>query len=161
MNVYWQVSPELVIGATEKAGYNSIRRALSRCLRMSADMVKQRGLRSRLYLRHPITRFASAYAYFTANGHWPVRVIPITTVESFTDAVLEGMVNEHWLPQLAQHSLEFDEVYRFEDIDETWPDGYTLGHYNKGRMEKPEITYRRQELEDYYKEDLDRWMTIT
>ena len=155
-NVYYQVSPTLVIGSTEKAGSRSIRHALRRCFRLSGDMVRARGLRARLYLRHPLTRFASAYAYFTANGHWPTRR-QFESIEEFTDAVLAGCENEHWLPQLAQHTVEFDEICRFESIDESWPTAYPLGHYNQGRLEKPAVVYRIQELEKYYQEDLAQW----
>ena len=161
MNVYWQVSPDLVIGATEKAGYTSISRALSRCLRMSSDMVRQRNLRARLYLRHPIKRFASAYAYFTGNGHWPRGYPQFSSVEDFTDAVCSGLENEHWLPQLAQHHLIFDEVHRFENIAETWPWEYPLQHLNASRGIAPEITYRLGDLENYYKEDLQQWRQTT
>ena len=164
-DVYFYVKPEeIAITATEKAGWTSIQQALSaaRCLRLTASMVQQRGLRTRLYLRHPITRFASAYAYFAPNDNFPIQpsraaycLADHPTLEAFTDAVLAGMSNEHWLPQLAQHTLAIDEILRFETINRTFP--VTIGHYNKGRIEKPKITYRLADLEEYYAEDLAAW----
>lgn len=159
---YWQVSDTLAIGATEKAGATSIMHALTRRPRLTPEQVRQRGLRVRLYVRNPITRFASAFAYFAPNDNYPIQpsraawlLAEHPTLEQFTDAVLAGMENEHWSPQLAQH-MPIDEVLRFEDIDATFP--VPLGHHNKGRIPKPEITYRLAELEDFYREDLDAWL---
>jgi hypothetical protein len=168
-DVYWKVSETLCVTATEKAGYTSIKAALNgaRCIRLSADMVRQRGLRTSIYLRHPITRFASAYAYFAPNDNYPIQPSRAAyalqahpTIENFTDAVLAGMANEHWCPQLEQHQLDIDEIYRFEDINELWPKHFPdwpLGHYNSGRIDKPVISYRLQELNDFYRHDLDQW----
>lgn len=160
---YWQVSDELAIGATEKAGATSIMNALNRARfrRLTPEQIRQRGLRVRLYVRNPITRFASAFAYFAPNDNYPIQpsraawlLAEHPTLEQFTDAVLAGMENEHWSPQLAQH-MPIDEVLRFENAADTFP--VELPHMNKGRIEKPEITYRLDELEDYYREDLDAW----
>lgn len=163
-DVYWKIDDETAITATEKAGFTSIQYALHRCLRLTAEMVKQRGLRVRIYVRHPITRFASAYAYFAPNDNYPIQpsraayhLAKWPTLEAFTDAVLEGMENEHWSPQLAQHEI-VDDVQRFENINDTWPAQWPLGHYNKGRIEKPKITYRLSDLEDYYEDDLAEWL---
>lgn len=165
---YWPVE-NIVVGCTEKAAATSIRGALIRCKKYTYKEVQQRGYRSRIYLRHPITRFASAWAYFTPANNFPgdpvwrnkaydaLRDHP--TVEQFTDAVLDGMQNEHWAPQLAQHGLVFDEILRLENIRDTWPERYRLENRNQGRIPKPEITYRLDELENYYKEDLAQWQT--
>ena len=50
---------------------------------------------------------------------------------------------------------------RLEDIAETWPSRYTLGFHNKGRIEKPEISHRLDELFEFYAEDLAAWQTPT
>lgn len=76
------------------------------------------------------------------------------TIEQFTDAVLGGLENEHWYPQLKQH-MPIDEIRQFEHINETFP--VPLRHLNKGFRDKPEITYRLDELQNYYREDLDAW----
>ncbi len=163
-DIYWKVEPELALTATEKAGFTSIQAACSRYLRLSADMVQQRGLRTCLYVRHPIVRFASAYAYFAPNDNFPIQpsraaylLADHPTLEAFTDAVLAGMPNEHWQPQLAQHTIPIDEIYRFENINDTWSWNDRLQHHNKGRIEKPVIQYRLAELEAYYDEDLAAW----
>lgn len=83
------------------------------------------------------------------------------TLEQFTDAVLAGVWNEHWGPQLEQHdAVGIDELHPLEQIDETWPKRYPLTHQNKGRMEKPIIIYRVQDLENYYKRDLIAWHEV-
>ena len=159
---YWQLDEKWAIGATEKAGATSIMFALRRLRRLSPLQVRQRGLRTILYLRHPIARFASAFAYFAPNDNYPIqpsraayKLAAHPTIEAFTDAVLEGMTNEHWMPQLAQH-IPIDDVRRFETINETFP--RPIDHRNKGRAPKPRIIYRLSDLEEYYKEDLDAWL---
>lgn len=154
------------IGSTEKAAATSISNSLTRCPHYDAEQVRARGYSTRLYLRHPITRFASCWAYFTPANNFPndpvwsnaaytmLRENP--SVEQFTDAVLDGATNEHWLPQLAQH-MPIDELFQLERIHETWPQEFPLRHENKGRLQKPEISYRLAELSDYYAEDLEAW----
>lgn len=164
-HVYWQINNETAIGATEKAGLTSIQHALNRCRRLTPEQVHQRKLRVRLYLRHPILRFASAYAYFAPNDNFPVQrsraadlLAKTPTVEQFTDAVLAGLWNEHWSGQLEQHDpVGIDEWYKFEDINATWPPQYTLGHHNRGRAQKPFIAHRLKELERFYTRDLIAW----
>lgn len=154
------------IGSTEKAACTSITQSLTRCPKFTAEQVRARGLRTRLYLRHPITRFASCWAYFTPANNFPgdpvlsnrayttLRENP--SIEQFTDVVLAGAENEHWLPQLAQHS-PIDELFRLERIHDTWPKQFPLRYENRGRLQKPEISYRLAELEHYYAEDLKAW----
>ena len=139
--------------------------AVGRCRKLNATQVKSRGLRTRIYLRHPITRFASMFAYFAPNDNYPIQpsraawqLEKYLSIEQFIDAVLDlGIENEHWLPQLAQHELPMDEVFTLERIHETWPAEFPLGHYNKGKIDKPDITYRLSDLETYYAEDLAAW----
>lgn len=144
----------------------SIQFALNRCRRLTPEQVRVRKLRVRLYLRHPITRLASAYAYFAPNDNFPVQrsrpadlLAKAPTLEQFTDAILAGMWNEHWGPQLEQHdAVGIDELFKMEDITASWPKRYPLTHQNKGRIAKPDITYRRGDLENYYQRDLDAWL---
>ncbi len=161
------IPDDLAISATEKAACTSIHNSLTRCPRYTIEQVRQRGLRTRLYLRHPISRFASCWAYFTPANNFPgdpvwrnhaydvLREHP--SVEQFTDIVLGGCENEHWAPQLAQHDCAFDEIYQLEQIHETWPKKYPLRHENRARIDKPEITYRLDDLLDYYRDDLTAW----
>lgn len=158
---YWRINEDWAIGATEKAGATSIMFALRRMPRLTPLQVTQRSLSTMLYLRHPIVRFASAFAYFAPNDNYPIqpsraayRLQAHPTIEEFTDAVLDGMHNEHWDSQLGQH-MPIDDIRRFENINETFP--FPIDHRNKGRIPKPKITYRRDELNEFYKEDLDAW----
>jgi hypothetical protein len=116
----------------------------------------------RLYLRHPITRFASCWAFFNPSDKFPrslPQIPPKVSVEEFTDYVLDGAQNEHWHPQLDSYrGCNIAEVYRFERIAETWPEDVPLLHLNHSIIDTPEITYRRGELEDYYREDLQAWL---
>jgi len=147
----------------------SIQFALNRCRRLTPEQVHQRKLRVRLYLRHPITRFASVYAYFAPNDNFPVQrsrpadlLAKTPTLEQFTDAVLAGVWNEHWCPQLEQHdAVGVDEIYPLEHIDQSWPKRYPLTHQNKGRIDKPIIVYRLNDLENYYERDLTAWHKIS
>ena len=170
---YWLEPEQIVIGYTNKAACTSIRHALIRCKRYANHEVIERGLRSRLYLRHPLVRLASAWAYFSPANNFPREPVRTNkayeflkshpTIEAFIDAVLDhDNENEHWAPQIEQHRpLEFDEIYRLEDIAATWPSRFKLGHENKSRVEKPEITHRRDELHRYYAEDLHAWLHPT
>jgi hypothetical protein len=159
---YWQINEAWAIGATEKAGATSIMFALRRMPRLTPLQVTQRSLSTRLWLRHPIVRFASAFAYFAPNDNFPIqpsraayRLAEHPTIEAFTDAVLDqGMRNEHWDSQLGQH-MPIDDILRFENINETFP--FPIDHRNKGRIPKPKIIYRRTELNEFYQEDLAAW----
>lgn len=163
---YYEVIPgQLVITTTEKCASTSIHYALRhKPLLRPAEIRKRRGLKVRLYLRHPIGRLASAWAYFTKNTVFPHRAFGkgegrTPTIEQFIDAILDRDVrNEHWNPQCAQHEI-FNEIARLEGIEYTWPHGHTreLAVHNPGRMEKPRITYRLADLEDHYREDLTYW----
>lgn len=168
-HVYWQIDDELAIGATEKAAMTSIGAALNRCRRLTPEQVKLRGLRTRIYLRHPIMRFASVFAYFAPNDNFPVQrsrpadlLAKTPTLEQFTDAVLAGLWNEHWGPQLDQHrAVGPDQVYCLEYMKETWPAQFPIGFHNKGRIEKPTINHRLADLLEYYREDFDTWTRLS
>ena len=170
--IYWEVIPnQLIITTTEKVGYTSIAKAVKRSPRIPEAEIPSHPARVRLYLRHPIERLRSAWSFFTDSNYFPDpdgdptgARMPAMPFERFIDQVLdEGYSNVHWAPQLAQHK-HYDEIYRFENIDDTWPHGHAyreLGHWNKSKTPKPAITYRHLDLVDYYLEDLDAWLTNT
>lgn len=169
--IYWELIPDtLIITTTEKVGYTSMTRAIKRSPRIPEWEIPDHPAKVRLYLRHPITRFASAWAYFTDSGYFPAdnRIdsprLAKFSIEHFTDKVLdERYWNRHWAPQIAQHKY-FDEVYRFENINETWPHAWAyreLGQWNKSKTPKPAILYRLHDLQEYYQEDLRAWEKAT
>ena len=97
-HLYWQVTDDLAFTATEKAACTSINAAMAvgRCKKLSAEQVTQRGLRTRIYLRHPITRFQYMFAYFAPNDNYPIQpsraaweLEKYLTIEQFIDAVLD------------------------------------------------------------------------
>jgi hypothetical protein len=157
----------IALGWNNKAACTSIRHALMRCKRLTCQQVLDRRLRTRIYLRHPITRLASAWAYFTPANNFPTDPVwrnkgyeymrEHPSINQFIDGVLGGALNEHWSPQLVQHGLTFDEIYQLEKINETWPSRFKLEHLNQGRIDKPVVTHRLDELFDLYKDDLDAW----
>ena len=165
--LYWQITDDLALTATEKAACTSINAAMAvgRYKKLTAAQVQERGLRTRIYLRHPLTRFASMFAYFAPNDNYPIQpsraayeLEKYLTLEQFIDAVLDlRIANEHWLPQLDQHELVIDEIYTLERIKDNWPVPEPLGHYNAGHTEKPVINYRLDDLEAYYSTDLTQW----
>ena len=87
------------------------------------------------------------------------------TWQAFVDSVLGGERNRHWLPQseLLRHGRVFvpNEIYRFEDINEIWPEviGTPLEKTNSSNSRPVEDEYRREELDNLYLEDLERWTT--
>ena len=172
---FWLEAEGVALGLTAKAASTSISKALYKGVkRLSPKQVVEQNMRTRLYLRHPLERFASCWAYFTPHNNFPgdpvwrnaaydfMREHP--TIEQFTDALLDTeAANEHWYPQLLQHrahGVEFDEVYRLENIADTFPSRFILRHENKGRIDKPPLMYRVDELIDYYREDYDLWQTL-
>lgn len=166
--IYWEVIPDtLIITPTEKAGYSSMARAIKRSPRIPEWEIPDHPATVRLYLRHPIDRFVSAWAFFTDGGYFPADDrtdsprLAAFSIEEFTDKVLTGEYwNRHWAPQIAQHKY-VDEIYRFENINETWPHEHTyrrLERVNQSKTPKPKITYRLYELLDYYARDLAAWL---
>lgn len=165
--IYWELIPgTLIVTTTEKVGYTSMARAIKRSPRIPEHEIPNHPAKVRLYLRHPITRFASAWAFFTDRKFFPeIDNIPgesrrpAMPIEDFIDQVLEGYSNQHWAPQIAQHKY-FDEICRFENIAETWPHEYCyreLGRWNASKTPKPMIVHRLHDLQEYYAEDLRAW----
>ena len=153
----------IILGWTEKAACTSITRSLMahKRRRYSAEECLRSDIPSYLVLRHPIERFQSIFAYF--YGRWTEQhgIPRDSTLEKFTDHVLRGAEDPHWLPQVQQHSLNgqlvTDYVCRLPDLEKIWPKNIQLRRENVGRIEKSPITYRLDEIEEYYRADLDAW----
>lgn len=154
------------IALIEKAGSTSILQAIkgSRKRGRGWDLqhMKESQKPMRVYLRHPITRFLSAWAFFSPAA-FPVRHIPThAPVEVFIDKVLDHCArNVHWNPVLEMlDGCNIAELYQFERIHETWPSDIKLLRLNVSKKEKPEITYRLDELKQFYSRDLDAWESL-
>lgn len=119
-----------------------------------------------LFIRHPIERFASAWAYFFARERVPPdrRLRKLMSVEAFTDAVLDQKVmNAHWQPQSELHTDRSglfvpSEIHAFDNIAAFWHElcDYPLPHLNAGPG-RPEIIYRLEDLAVRYQHDLALW----
>jgi hypothetical protein len=122
------------------------------------------------WLRHPIRRMHSAWRGFhirTAqeNWRWGLAEEDCATWERFVDFTFKHK-NDHWNPQIPQ--LTFEGRYmptvteRMENIT------YHFNDYLPGPLPmeniSPEIdvnlNYRRGDLEDRFKEDLDLWESL-
>ena len=96
-------------------------------------------------VRDPIDRFESAYNFFQhkLNGCFP-NDTRFKDMESFTDAVLSGLSDDHWRPQCDI----IGSCDRYADL-ETLP----LGEKLNVSEHKEKITYRLDELKVYYSRD--------
>ena len=140
----------IACSTSPKAGFSSFR--CSKLERITKAQARDRGLTIRLYVRNPIERLRSAWAMYAATnnhvdcpGAWP-------GIRAFIDQILGGWCDPHWLPQMQLHE-EFDEIYRLENIAETWP-GDHIGHENRATIAKPHIDYRFDDLTKYYAADI-------
>lgn len=157
----------LTIGLTEKAGCTSIQQSI-KAARMghprSLDQMRTNQEPVRIYLRHPIKRFVSAWRYFQ-HSMFPEKLIPRhAPFEKFVECVLDQLVgNVHWNPQLAMYAgCNIDEIYQFERIEETWPSDIPLKHLNQSPwyVRPPEVIHRLADLQEYYREDLETWASL-
>lgn len=158
-----------VVLAVPKAGSTSIREAAGRGAQVQPQEVPTYQS-VRAFLREPLTRFESTFRYFKNRQSFPNaweassqsvnRYVP-DTLEEFTDLVLDkGWWDKHWLPQTANWTVDLDlhtiRVHRFEDLSAVMADlGVSIPHSNASGVPKQGITYRRQDLEDFYREDLE------
>lgn len=109
-----------------------------------------------IFVRDPIQRLKSAYQFF--NGRPPVHAPHRNlTWEEFVDAVLDGAENPHW--RSAQETIDLlpgaqgrVTVHRFEDLATEFPLG-PLVKKNESTPIDVDLTYREQELKDFYAAD--------
>jgi hypothetical protein len=129
------------------------------------DTPHRQGKRVVWFIRHPISRLASCHNYFGYTVGWPkeTKITQDTTWKQFVDRVLAGEKNRHWDEQTPQvtYAQKFlpTEVYRFEDINEIFERvvGKQLPHMNTSNKHELDLTYRRDELDNFYIEDLEIW----
>lgn len=139
----------LIIGVCPKAGSTSLRNDLhvpgTRPLSITAvQELKKSFWRVVGVVRDPIDRFESCWNFFQYkhNGDFPAG--QFKSIEDFTDQVLDGLENPHWLPQAQQ----LTECQSFVNL-ETFP---LINHENKNEhIER--ASFRLDELRAYYKED--------
>lgn len=153
-----------IIALTEKAGCTSMRQTLKRKRvgqLVDLNQAKLHQYPIRLYLRHPIQRFVSAWRYFYPSQFPRESGIPAhAPIEKFIDDVLRGVENEHWNPQLAMYSgCNIAEIYQFERVNDTWPSEWPLEHLNASHfsVRVPDVIPRHDELRQHYIEDLETW----
>lgn len=153
-----------VVTSCPKAGSRAIEKAIG--ARKEIHAHNAAGRRVITFLRHPIERLISAYRYFNFVEGWQKDMSfygYTAPYERFVDAVLDGERNRHWIQQseLLRHGRNFvpTEVYRFEDINEIWPKviGIPLQRVNASNLKPVDQWYRRNELDNLYSEDLERW----
>lgn len=163
-------SKGLIIGLTPKAACTSFRSSIRVAVGgmcWSVHQLRESFKPVRIYIRHPLSRFASCWAFFVDSAKFPrsiPQVPPGASLELFTDMVLDGAQNEHWHPQVDLYQgCNVQELYRFEELDVPgmWPSDIPLLHLNKTPKRKPPIRYRRAELLEYYKEDILAWQNAS
>jgi hypothetical protein len=161
-----------VLAVCPKAGSQSIRKTLLTDLgvkEMQMHSIRNTPAKQMKaviwFVRHPIDRARSAWRYFQNTVGWPKETgITSETYEGFVDGILDKTYdNRHWNPQvpMVTYTRFFlpTEIYRFERINDLWPEVVgkgTLKHLNQS--EPTETTaYRLPELEMRYADDLYRW----
>lgn len=73
--------------------------------------------------------------------------------KTYIDLVLDGPINAHHTPQTELHKV-FHDTIRLENMAELIPDFPKL---NTGNPRQFETDYRKDELKDFYAEDLKIW----
>ena len=153
----------VLIAPCPKSGFTSITETLRRAgAGKTVPWHVGQSQACRLYLRHPIRRFISAWRNFTVIGKFPA--LPeslLLDVNEFADHVLAGAQDDHWRPQLELFAgANIQEIHRFEDILETWPIEYPLLHQNRSldTTSVPSIAPKQMDgLNAYYADDLVAW----
>lgn len=152
-----------------KAGWQSIRQSLKQRKIPGVgppNVMQHPDVPLECFLRHPFSRLRSAWRYFTGLGGFP-RTSGIgkhVAYEDFIDCVLHGHRDPHWDSQLARLPRPADRIYRFKDIDDVWPEiapGVKLFHLNPSagpQVPSGSWHYRKEELDEMFAEDLERWV---
>lgn len=178
MNLYIPMPRQRYIGWVYKGGSASIRFATQwdRC-RPKAPQWEvyhaiQEGATCAFWLRHPLKRMRSAWRWWGQQRNFPQPAYgPGCPWERFVDLVLQDRQetrDPHWNPQVPTHTYQGTfvptHVYPFEAITATWRDWCSKplperNHTGGGGESFP--TYRRDEIEAYYAEDLVLWDQIS
>lgn len=95
-------------------------------------------------VRDPIARFESAYNFFQYGqcGNFPTG--RYKSIVEFTDAVLSGVLDEHWQPQ-SEILIECD---RYVDLED-----FPLSRHENAVWHQEIVSYRRDDLASIYSED--------
>lgn len=158
----------LFIGLTEKGGCTSIQQSVKGARKGRSKSLQETITRQypvRIYLRHPLKRLISAWRYFHPALFPRESGVPAhAPYEEFVDCVLQPLSNEHWNPQLRMYEgCNITEIYRFENIAETWPRDIPLRHLNSSYYPPPTLEqtgYRLAELQEFFAEDFAAWNGI-
>lgn len=101
------------------------------------------------FVRHPYDRLVSAYRFFKDYGDHVT-----DTWEAFVDYALSKF-DPHWEPQV-NYIREGSEAYKLAEIDKHWPLDTPVAWTNKSNPH-PVSEYRRDDINDHYREDLLLW----
>ena len=110
-----------------------------------------------LFLRHPIDRQVSGFRWFHDLGEPHAK-----DYETWVDYLLAGPDDIHVIPVTArQQPWVVTQLYRFEDMPALWPKLFDvpMPHVNASRPH-PVNDYRAEEITEFYRADLDLWMSI-
>lgn len=116
--------------------YGTSRKAGSVSLLLSGTPTE--GAPDVLFVREPLQRLASAWAFFRRDFTGP-------DLHTFIDRVLSGWIDPHWMPQ-SQVWSSWGRLVKFERFGE-----FVSRHEHK--TDKPFITYRADELRALYAAD--------
>lgn len=150
--------PDWLVGMTPKAGWTSMQQAGKGYPTLDINAAARSDKPIVLFVRHPVDRLVSAWRFFHQKAHFPNRHIASKTgLEKFVDQVLKGVEDQHWMSQVKLHTHHRfipTVVHRFENIHEVWPE---LPHLNKGPGVPFDLWHRKDEVEEYYRADLELW----
>lgn len=147
--------PPFYTAAIPKVGWHSFR-AYARqyqCGVATAEEVRQdRNTSFFFFIRRPYERLRAAWAYHNSQAISLPAHLGRASWTEFCDAVLAGVMDHHWAPQIEGLAREPDEVFQFERVGEVWPylTGHALPRLNDVKSSKPVEQYRRKELEEIY-----------
>lgn len=174
---YYRVDDRFNIAAAPRSGSTSLYFFAERMGELAMDL-KEAPEEAVCIIRDPIKRLASAYMLLSdgVNSRDPVtnfKTVGRPTFEATVDAVLDDEAGEFFTEQIGNSAHAYawqrqSELYsgcknpvwlRLEGNEGFY--GYRLPHENKTYEQKPEVTYRLEELETYYAEDIELWKTAT
>jgi hypothetical protein len=163
---FYDVGP-VVIASLRKNASQAIRHTLFKFLEVREYPIHEvEGLGKPIYgfIRQPIDRLQSCFRYFSNQG-WTVDRT-FETYPQFVDAVLDGLKNPHWDSQVEQLTYGGRYLptvtYRFEDLSRVWIDlGLAPLHVRNASRWCETGDYRRQELDNLFSEDLEKYGQAT